>query len=85
MPLHRQESRAKPYRVLLIFLAVATLWRVWLPSPQLPAAYGQIPDSGKQRQEILDEARRTNQLLMAVGNASSSEAVNIMRPGMYKE
>lgn len=59
----RWKARLSAGRVVLVLFAAATVWKVWLPAPTLPAAYAQIPDSGLQRQQMLEELRRTNQLL----------------------
>ena len=54
-------------RVLRVGLGVVlavTVARVWLgPFGLSPTAQAQIPDSGLQRMQLLEEARRTNQLL----------------------
>lgn len=49
--------------VLLTFIAVELADR---GSPGLPAAQAQIPDTGKQRQVLLEETRQSNRLLSAI-------------------
>lgn len=49
---------------LLLVFVLASCLRVWLgPIPVLPRAQAQIPDSGKQRFELIGQAQQTNQLL----------------------
>lgn len=49
--------------MLLVVIAV----ELWGTQPSsLPTAQAQIPDSGRQRMEMIDEARRTNDLLAEI-------------------
>jgi len=49
--------------VLAVLLAIIAV-ELWAQRPSLlPAASAQIPDSGRQRNELLMETRKTNQLL----------------------
>lgn len=51
-------------RLILILFLAATAWKVWFGVPEiLPVARAQIPDSGTQRKVLIEEVRRTNQLL----------------------
>ncbi len=60
--LHRTGSRW--IHGLLMAFVFLTCVRVWLgPLPVLQTAYGQIPDAGLQRKQLLDEAKLSNQLL----------------------
>ncbi len=61
----KHERRFWPAYVLggLTVLAAALLWQ-GLAKP--PAAYGQVPDSGAQRNEMINEQRTTNQKLTEV-------------------
>ncbi|NOT00124.1 MAG: hypothetical protein HOP29_05810 [Phycisphaerales bacterium] len=61
-----QATKLSTGRIAVAVFIAATVWKVWLPTPSLPAAQAQIPDSGLQRQQILDEVRKTNQLLADV-------------------
>lgn len=59
---HRRQSRA--IRFLLTAVVLATCARVWLgPEPVIDSAQAQIPDAGAQRKELVEELRRTNQML----------------------
>lgn len=49
--------------ILLAVIAVA----LWDRRPSmLPTAQAQIPDTAKQRQQVVEESRRTNQLLSQI-------------------
>lgn len=51
-------------RGLLTVLITATCCKVWLgPVEVVPVASAQIPDSGLQRKQMIDEIRQTNLLL----------------------
>jgi hypothetical protein len=65
-------------RWLLAGLGLATCARVWLgPADWLPRAEAQIPDSGLQRKEMIDELARTNQLLEEVLHVLKSGTVKV--------
>lgn len=64
-----------------LLCAVAALLAViaaelWAGLPAAQPVWAQIPDSGRQRQELLEEARRTNRLL--------SEIVEHLKSGTLK-
>lgn len=60
----RRRRFAVKLRGGLWLLAGATILRVWFDaSPALPTAEAQLPDAAKQRITLLQEVRRTNQLL----------------------
>jgi hypothetical protein len=51
-------------RVALGTILVLTALKVWLPPATLTStALAQIPDSGAQRNEMIEQTKRTNQLL----------------------
>ncbi len=57
----------KPYRFSAVaVIAGALVVAGWLAAPPPPRAVGQIPDSGKQRREMIVELRRTNDQLAQV-------------------
>jgi hypothetical protein len=60
-------SMERPARLLRIAAAaflVLTLLKVWVqPRGLLPEARAQIPDAAAQRNELMEQAKRTNQLL----------------------
>jgi hypothetical protein len=61
---------------------IATCLRVWIgPLPVLPAAYGQIPDAGLQRKQILEESIRTNQLLSEIRLLLAEKTLNVRIAG----
>jgi hypothetical protein len=52
-------------------IGVVTLVSVgllWLGAPQPPAAYGQIPDSGAQRNQMIREIMNTNKKLAEIAD-----------------
>jgi len=58
------DNRFSRRHLILIVFVAATTWKVWLGGPGIiPEAQAQIPDSGLQRKLILDEVRKSNQLL----------------------
>ncbi len=77
----RQDIRtngSKWFRGLLTALLVATCVRVWLgPTELAPRAAAQIPDSGRQRLEILQAARETNRLLNQILTTLKSGPLNV--------
>lgn len=63
-------------------LVVLTCLRVWTgPQPILPRAEAQIPDSAAQRKQILDEVRRTNDLLVQVKDLLEKGTLNVRVQG----
>lgn len=53
-----------PFKFALVVFLAATCLRVWTGGATFVAdARAQLPDPGKQRQELVTEVRRTNQLL----------------------
>ncbi len=76
-----QPARARLIRTSLAALIVMTCLRVWLgPVTLLESAQAQIPDSGLQRKQILDEARRANELLAEI-SASLSRMNKLLTTG----
>lgn len=52
--------------VIAVLLAVLMV-ELWAQRPDtVPSAQAQIPDTGLQRQQLVEEQRRTNELLSAV-------------------
>ena len=52
------------WKLTLSVVLLATCVRVWLgPVEWVPDARAQLPDSGLQRKQLLEEARKTNLLL----------------------
>ncbi len=60
--------------VLLTIIAI----ELWAARPStIPAAQAQVPDSGLQRYQMIDEARRTNQLLEQILEHLRAKAVKV--------
>lgn len=69
-------------RAAASFFVLVTCLRVWLgPISILPEAYGQIPDAGLQRKQILEEAMRTNQLLTEIKSILAERTLNVRVQG----
>ncbi|MCP4247802.1 MAG: hypothetical protein GY778_12205 [bacterium] len=81
-----RSSGSKWLRGLLTALLVATCIRVWLgPTELTPRAAAQIPDSGRQRQEMLQTARETNRLLNQILTTLKSGPLNVRVIGTDKK
>lgn len=73
-----QRSRHKWSRVLLGLAVLATCIRIWFGPPALiDSAQAQIPDSGKQRIQLLEEARRTNRILTEIKQILEGRTLNV--------
>jgi hypothetical protein len=58
---------------------------LWAGRPDLvPAASAQIPDTGLQRQQIVEEARRTNQLLEQILSHLRAKPIKVIAAGVEK-
>lgn len=63
-------------------LMLATVLRVWLgPVPMIERAEAQLPDPGRQRLELIEEARRTNQLLSEIKRTLEKGTLNVRLQG----
>lgn len=63
---------------LLVLLVVFTCMRVWVGDLiSLPTATAQVPDSGLQRKQLLDEAQRSNQLLSEIADILKNRALKV--------
>ncbi|RME40920.1 MAG: hypothetical protein D6788_02350 [Planctomycetota bacterium] len=72
-------------RALVLFVLLTCL-RVWLgPLPDPPQARAQIPDSGLQRKQILEEARRSNKLLAEIKDLLQNGTLNVRLAGADKK
>lgn len=64
MPSHYQYQYSRWTRAAILLFVLMTCVRVWVgPMPLVAEARAQIPDSGKQRLQLLQETQRTNQIL----------------------
>ncbi|UCE62262.1 MAG: hypothetical protein JSU63_11220 [Phycisphaerales bacterium] len=70
--------------VLAAFVLISCL-RVWLgPTQIVPSAEAQIPDSAMQRRLLVEEAKRTNQLLSEIKQILTSRTLNVRVAGADK-
>ena len=73
-------------RILVILFLAATCWKVWLGDPQvLPIAAAQIPDSGMQRKVLIDEIRKTNQLITQLAATMKTHTFKVRIEGTDKQ
>jgi len=76
-------SRSSPWihRAVVGFVLLSCL-RVWTgPFPVLESAYGQIPDAGLQRKQLLDEAKRSNELLNEIKQVLTTATLHVRLEG----
>ena len=72
-------------RIFLILFLVATCWKAWFGDPQvLPIAAAQIPDSGMQRKVLIDEIRKTNQLITQLAATMKTHTFKVRIQGTDK-
>lgn len=65
-------------RAVLGLFALLTCLHVWTgPQPFIQRAEAQIPDSGRQRKLLLEETRRTNQLLAEIAQILRESTLNV--------
>lgn len=72
-------NRRRPWtHIVIAIVAIATCLRVWVGPVSLDAsAMAQIPDSGLQRKLMLEELRRTNQILGEMQELLTSHTFNV--------
>jgi hypothetical protein len=68
-------------RIGLAVLMIATLIRVWAAPGLLQRAEAQIPDAGLQRLKILEENRRSNELLLEIRQLLAEGTLNVRLQG----
>lgn len=69
-------------RLALVGLLIATSLRVWIgPLSWTATARAQIPDSGLQLKQLIDEARRNNALLGEIKQILVSRTFNVRIEG----
>ena len=79
---HSLPRRHRVLSRLAAFFVVLTCLRVWLgPFPLLERAEAQIPDSGLQRKQLLDEAKRTNELLSDIKRILETQTLHVRLEG----
>ncbi|HNQ21731.1 MAG TPA: hypothetical protein PKK06_01405 [Phycisphaerae bacterium] len=78
--------RARVGALIIGTFIVLSCLKVWVePGSLTPMAVAQIPDSGLQRQQLLDEARRTNQLLSDILQTLKTQTLNVRMEGADKK
>lgn len=82
MDTHCQYQKRRLLRNAIIAFVVLTCLRVWIgPVALLEPARAQIPDGGMQRKLLLDEARRSNQLLSEIKQILKTHTFNVRIEG----
>ncbi len=77
-----QPQKRRLLRIGISLFVLLTCIRVWVgPVAVLERAQAQIPDSGMQRKLLLDEARRTNQLLTEIRQLLKTHTFNVRIQG----
>lgn len=67
---------------LVAFFVIITCLRIWLgPFPLLDRAEAQIPDAGLQRKQLVDEVRRTNDLLSDIKRILETQTLHVRLEG----
>ena len=70
---------AGAYRWAFLILMMLTLAKVWLPAATEPVtAEAQIPDAGAQRVQLVEEARRTNEILIEIRDILRKEPLQVV-------
>ena len=66
----------------VVFFIILTCFRIWLgPFPLLERAEAQIPDAGLQRKQLIDESRRTNELLSDIKRILETQTLHVSLQG----
>ena len=69
---------SRPIRLGVALFVLLTCLHVWIgPVQILEHASAQIPDSGHQRKLLIDETRRTNQLLTEIAQILREQTLNV--------
>ena len=77
-PIYRRPASARAFRTAAVVLVLLTCLRIWTgPEPLIERARAQIPDSGHQRKLLLDEARKTNNLLSEIATILRDRTLNV--------
>ena len=67
--------------VFVVFVLVTCI-RVWVgPVPVVKSANGQMVDPGRQRKELVEQARRTNELLEEIKQILTDHTLNVRLRG----
>ena len=66
----------------LLFLVIITVMQVWIgPMSLTPRAGAQIPDAGKQRNEMVSAVQKTNSLLAQIIDRLDNSTLNVRMVG----
>ncbi len=66
----------------ITFFVLLTCIRVWVgPMTIVKEAHAQIPDAGLQRKQLLEETRRTNELLTEIRQLLKDHTFNVRMKG----
>ncbi|HPF39451.1 MAG TPA: hypothetical protein P5081_12470 [Phycisphaerae bacterium] len=63
--------------IIAVLLSIVVVELAYERAPALPAAQAQIPDTAKQRKEIVEESRETNRLLSAILGHLQTKTVKV--------
>lgn len=70
------------WRYAMGFFVLVTCLRVWVgPAPVLESAKAQIPDSAQQRNQMIEAAKRTSELLAEIKHILASGTLNVRIAG----
>ncbi len=79
---YSQPRQGGIFNRIVLGVVLLTCFRVWLgPIPFEQSADARIPDSALQRRQILDEARRTNELLSQIKHVLQAGTLNVRLEG----
>lgn len=74
----RKVGSFRAFRAAGVVLLLLTCLRIWTgPEPLIKQAHAQIPDAGRQRQLLVDETRKTNQLLAEIAQILRERTLNV--------
>jgi hypothetical protein len=80
-PAYQHQERRIVHGVIAVFV-LATCLRVWVgPTAFVEPARAQIPDAGTQRKVLVEEARRTNELLTEIKELLEVGTFNVRTVG----
>ncbi len=77
-----QPRQGRFWNVALTVVVLLTCLRVWIgPTSLIAPVRAQIPDSGMQRKQLLEEARQTNRLLTEIKQFLTTGTLNVRVEG----
>ena len=85
MSAKRESPRRRIVRMVIAGVLAATCVRVWFgPEVVLPRALAQIPDSGMQRKQLIDEVKHTHRLLEQIHHTLKTQTIKVRMEGTDK-